>query len=124
MIAQRSSQPIAITGATLIDGLGGPPLADATIVVEDGRFSRVGPSAATPVPEGAEVVDAHGKFVIPGLVDMHVHAEALRTASICGGILNGDTVRPDSYSSRSGEYLLFSRNSVVNRGSVPANPLF
>ena len=74
MIAQRSSQPIAITGATLIDGLGGPPLTDATVVVEDGRFSRVGPATSTPVPESVEVVDAHGKFVIPGLVDMHVHA--------------------------------------------------
>lgn len=65
---------VAITGATLIDGMGGPPLPDATVVVEGDRFSRVGPSAATPVPEGAAVIDGRGKFVIPGLVDMHVHA--------------------------------------------------
>ena len=65
--------PIAITGATLIDGTGRPPLGDATIVIEDGRISRVGPTAEGPPPEGAQVIDARGRFVIPGLADMHVH---------------------------------------------------
>ncbi len=68
-----TDRPSAITGATLIDGLGGPPLADAVIVMEGGRFTRVGPRAATPVPEGAAVVAADGAYAIPGLVDMHVH---------------------------------------------------
>jgi imidazolonepropionase-like amidohydrolase len=65
---------LAITGVTLIDGDGVPPLPDATVVIEEGRFSRVGPGAATPVPEGAERSDGRGRFAIPGLVDMHVHA--------------------------------------------------
>ena len=73
MTAAPGSRPLAITGATLIDGTGAPPLPDATVVIEDGRFSRVGPAAATPLPDGAEVLDARGKFLIPGLVDMHVH---------------------------------------------------
>ncbi|PYM14758.1 MAG: amidohydrolase, partial [Candidatus Rokuibacteriota bacterium] len=64
---------IAIVGATLIDGTGAPPVTGATIVIENGRFTAVGPTASTPSPPGAEVVDARGKFVIPGLVDMHVH---------------------------------------------------
>ena len=76
MTSPENHRFIAITGATLIDDLGGPPLADATIVVEDDRFSHVGPSAATLVPEGAEVIDGRAKFVIPGLMDMHVHAGA------------------------------------------------
>src|SRR5205085_326855 len=37
------------------------------------RFSRVGPGTETPPPEGAHVVDARGRFLIPGLTDMHVH---------------------------------------------------
>lgn len=68
------SGPLAITGATLIDGSGVAPLTNATVVVEDGRVSRVGPAAATPLPDGAAVIDGRGRFVVPGLVDMHVHA--------------------------------------------------
>jgi len=74
MTAVEAGGRVAITGATLIDGGGGPPLVDATVVIEDGRFSRVGPRAATPIPEAIETIDGHGRFLIPGLVDMHIHA--------------------------------------------------
>lgn len=74
MAASTRIPPIAVTGATLIDGSGSPPLAGATIVIEDGRFSRVGPSAATPLPDGVQAIDGRGRFVMPGLADMHVHA--------------------------------------------------
>ncbi len=73
MTAAPAARPLAITGATLIDGTGAPPLPEATVVIEQGRFSRVGPAAATPIPDGADVIEAHGRFLIPGLVDMHVH---------------------------------------------------
>ncbi len=73
MTTAPGSRPLAVTGATLIDGTGAPPLPEATVVIEGGRFSRVGPAATTPLPEGAAVLDARGKFLIPGLVDMHVH---------------------------------------------------
>jgi imidazolonepropionase-like amidohydrolase len=63
----------AITGATVIDGTGGPPLADAVVLVEDGRVGWVRPRAEAIVPERAEVLDATGRFVIPGLMDANVH---------------------------------------------------
>ncbi len=75
----RAVPPLAITGATLIDGSGEPPLPDATVVVEDGRFTRVGPGTTTPPPAGVEVIDARGKFMIPGLCDMHVHVGTAET---------------------------------------------
>ncbi|MGH2587116.1 MAG: amidohydrolase family protein [Dehalococcoidia bacterium] len=62
---------LTIRGATLIDGQGGPPLADAAVRVEDGRIVAVGPSAT--LPPSSEEIDATGRFLIPGLVDMHVH---------------------------------------------------
>ncbi|HEY7296243.1 MAG TPA: amidohydrolase family protein [Dehalococcoidia bacterium] len=75
-MAERSAlQPLAITGATLIDGLGGAPMPDAAVVIEEGRFSRAGPAATTPIPDGAETIDGRGRFLIPGLVDMHVHTQ-------------------------------------------------
>ena len=64
---------LAIVGAQLIDGTGGAPVADSVIVVRDGRIHAAGPRATTEVPLGAEVVDAAGKTVIPGLVDLHRH---------------------------------------------------
>jgi imidazolonepropionase-like amidohydrolase len=65
--------PIAITGATLIDGTGRRPLANATIVINGDRIARAGPAHDTPAPDGAEIIDGRGRFVIPGLTDMHVH---------------------------------------------------
>ncbi|HZI41443.1 MAG TPA: amidohydrolase family protein [Gemmatimonadaceae bacterium] len=64
---------VAIVGATVIDGNGGAPLADATIVVRGKRITAVGPRASTPVPKGARVVDANGKFATPGFIDTNVH---------------------------------------------------
>lgn len=64
---------LAIVGATVIDGNGGAPLADAVVLVADGRISAVGSRASTRVPAGAQTIDGAGKFVMPGLVDTNVH---------------------------------------------------
>jgi imidazolonepropionase-like amidohydrolase len=74
-IAGVAAQPstLAIVGATLVDGTGGPPLADAVIVASGSRITAVGPRARVSVPAGAQVVDAKGKFVVPGFIDTNVH---------------------------------------------------
>src|SRR6478672_11845930 len=64
---------IAIVGATVIDGNGGAPLADATIVVRGKRIAALGPRGSVQVPKGARIVDAAGKFVTPGFIDTNVH---------------------------------------------------
>ena len=63
----------AITGATLIDGTGGPPIEKATVVVDEDRISAVGSAGAVTVPDGAEVIDASGMHLLPGLIDCHDH---------------------------------------------------
>lgn len=63
----------AIVGGTLIDGTGAPARPDQTIIVTGNRITRIGPSATTPAPAGARVIDAAGKYVIPGLFESHVH---------------------------------------------------
>ena len=65
----------AITGATLIDGTARAPIEDAVVIIEGGRIRAAGPRASTTVPAGATVIDARGKFVIPGLADMHNHLQ-------------------------------------------------
>lgn len=60
----------AITGATLIDGRGGAPVPNATIVVRDGKIECAGKCE---VPVGVDVIDARGLWITPGLIDAHVH---------------------------------------------------
>ncbi len=70
---QASQDTTAIVGATVIDGNGGPPLVDATIVVEGTRIAAIGPRAEVQVAPGTQVIDGAGKYVTPGFVDTNVH---------------------------------------------------
>jgi imidazolonepropionase-like amidohydrolase len=72
----RQQQPArAFTGASVIDGSGGPPIPNATIVVRDGRIESIGATAA---PAGAERVDVRGRWIVPGLVNAHGHVGETR----------------------------------------------
>ncbi len=72
--AAAQPQPaIAIVGATIIDGNGGPPLTDGTLVTQGDRIAAVGPRASVEVPVGATVIDGAGRYVTPGFIDTNVH---------------------------------------------------
>ena len=64
---------VVIQGATVITATGRPSIRNAAIVVEGGRIRDVGPRNEVRVPNNAQVIDARGKWVIPGLIDAHVH---------------------------------------------------
>ena len=70
---ESPQQATALTHATLIDGRGGPPMKDITIIIRDGRITAVGPSHETSVPAGTTVLELRGRFVTPGFIDMHYH---------------------------------------------------
>jgi imidazolonepropionase-like amidohydrolase len=65
--------PVALVGATLVNGAGGPPVPDAVVVVRNGRIACAGPRASCAPPAGVDTMDLRGRWVIPGLVDAHVH---------------------------------------------------
>ncbi len=67
------TRPIVILGGTLIDGTGRAPVTDAAIVMQGGRFQQVGKRGQVPIPQGAEVIEAGGKTILPGLIDGHCH---------------------------------------------------
>lgn len=70
---------IAFRGATVIDGTGAPPKADMLVVVSDGRITQVSPvtkESVARLPAGAVVINAEGQWILPGLIDAHVHAES------------------------------------------------
>ncbi|MGD9675631.1 MAG: amidohydrolase family protein [Candidatus Bipolaricaulia bacterium] len=66
---------VAVVGATLIDGTGRSPVTDAVVVVEGDRITEAGPRRLTPIPPAAlaEQVDAKGRYLLPGMIDAHVH---------------------------------------------------
>jgi imidazolonepropionase-like amidohydrolase len=74
-------QPIAASTLAIVGGTVVHPQRDgaravtpnSVIVVTDGRISAVGPADSVPIPAGATVVDARGKWIVPGLIDAHVH---------------------------------------------------
>lgn len=87
---QAQDRPLAITGATLIDLEGGPPIENAVVVMRDGRFVAAGPASSTPVPDGAEVIDGTGLWLTPGLMNMHVHL-GLKLPGTAGAALANET---------------------------------
>jgi len=70
---------IAFRGATLIDGTGVPAVRDSLLVISDGRIVSVGqatPEALRALPPGTKVEAVSGKWIVPGFVDAHVHADS------------------------------------------------
>jgi len=66
---------VAIVGATLIDGNGGTPLGDSAVVIRGEKIIAVGKRGAINIPAGAEMIDAKGLTLLPGLIDSHFHID-------------------------------------------------
>jgi imidazolonepropionase-like amidohydrolase len=78
LFAQSSPPPpLALTHVTVIDSTGAPPGLDQTVVVAEGRIAALGRTGAVPIPAAARIVNAKGKFLIPGLWEMHAHATGI-----------------------------------------------
>ena len=69
----KGSKILVVKGGTLIDGTGNPPLEESVIFIINGKISAVYDKGSARVPLFARTIDAEGKYLIPGLVDMHVH---------------------------------------------------
>ena len=72
-LARRPPGPLVFRHADLFDAVTGRIRARTTVVVTGNRITNVGPDSRVAIPSGAEVVDATGKTLLPGLWDMHVH---------------------------------------------------
>src|SRR6185437_7373962 len=83
-----------LRGFTLIDGTGAAAVPNSAMIVDGGRISWVGSASGLKVPAGAEVVDLAGRFVMPGMIDLHGHI----------GITSGMTLDTKSYSRQTVEH--------------------
>ena len=110
---------IAFERVNLVDGRGGPVQPEMTVIVQDGRFAVVRPAALVTAADlaGVRRIDGRGRYLMPGLVDMHVHLE--------GGV----TVTPNGLREASNDrgrgaaalasYLYSGVTSIYDAGNVP-----
>ncbi len=75
-LSSTSSSIVLIEGGTLIDGTAVAPTAGVAILIEDGRIRQIGKQGELNAPAGARVIQADDKYIIPGLIDPHVHYNA------------------------------------------------
>ena len=71
--ASAAEPTLAFKDVKVIDATGSPLRADMTVVIEGQRIAEIGKVQTVKIPKGATVIDGRGKFLIPGLWDMHVH---------------------------------------------------
>ncbi len=106
----------AIVGATLIDGTGADPVRNATILTEGDRITAAG--AGIDPPRDADVIDAEGRTVIPGMIDSHVHL-FMQPASMQENLLTPPTLRAFYGARNAKETLDAGFTTVRDAGGAP-----
>ena len=99
----------AIVGGRLIDGTGRPAVENSVVVLREGKIVAAGPASSTPIPDGAQVVDARGKSVLPGLWEMHAHFEQVEWGPIY--LATGVTTARDVGNER--EFIIAARDAIA-----------
>ncbi len=113
--ASAGAEVVVFRGFTLIDGRGGAPLPSAGMVVDDGRIRQIGRAADLQVPGGAEIVDLAGRFVMPGIVNLHGHLGNVR------GLTQDSTFfTREHVESQLATYAAYGVTSVVTMGTEQA----
>jgi imidazolonepropionase-like amidohydrolase len=69
----QSPALVALVGATVIDGTGATPLADAVVLVEGEKIKAIGRRRDVTIPPGTQLIDVTGKWVLPGFIELHTH---------------------------------------------------
>ncbi|MBM3822353.1 MAG: amidohydrolase family protein [Verrucomicrobia bacterium] len=80
-----------ISHVTVIDGSGALAQSGMTVVIEGNRIQALGKDGSVAVPRNAKVIDASGKYLIPGLWDMHIHMFSTRASALPALVANGVT---------------------------------
>ena len=72
------AESTVLRNVTVIDGTGAAPAPNSAIVMTDGKIAYVGPMSGLKAPAGAKTVNLSGKFVMPGIIDSHVHVGMMK----------------------------------------------
>ena len=124
----RPTGQIALVGGTAITMDGAEVIPDATILVDRNRITAIGPSSQVPVPAGARRVDISGKYVMPGIIDVHAHigtgSAGITPRSHWGFLANlafGVTTMHDPSNDTE---MVFSASELLKQGEVLGPRLF
>ncbi|MEK7335080.1 MAG: amidohydrolase family protein [Candidatus Binatota bacterium] len=109
--------PIVVRGGRLIDGNGGKPVDNVTVVIEGNRITRVD-SGQVDVPKEARIIDARGKTMLPGLIDNHVHYRVF-----CGELFLAHGVTSVRDLGNPLDWIMAQRDAVA-LGKVPGPRIF
>ena len=72
---KRTETPVAIVGATLIDGSGGPPFNNSVVIIQGDSIVKVGNQTSVKIPRDARTIDGRGLVIAPGFIDTHNHSD-------------------------------------------------
>jgi imidazolonepropionase-like amidohydrolase len=115
---QGAPDGVALLGATLIDGTGGPALTDAALVIRRGKVESIGPRAGFQLPRQTREVDVSGRWIIPGLIDAHVHVAQAATWAPARYLAWGVTTVRDVHGALDA-VLAFRRRANGGSGDTP-----
>ncbi len=104
-----SSSSLVIQNGTLIDGTGTTPVANTTIVICNGKIAQVATGPTVSPPTGAQIINADGKFIIPGLWDTHIHI-----GGSAGGFASQEEFSPKQFELNWRAYLYNGVTSVLD----------
>lgn len=110
---------VAVVGGRIVDGSGREPIEGGVVLIEGERISKVGPASAVTLPKDATVLDAAGRWVLPGIVDSHVHT-TYRARDMRQHLLNTPTYNVLRSTSILEETLACGVTSVRDMGGADA----
>ena len=110
--AALSAETKLLENFTLIDGEGGPAVPNAALLVVDGRITYAGPKSGVKAPAGAERTDLTGKFVMPGIINLHGHL-----GNTTGLVQDPKNFTLDNLNKQLATYARFGVTTVVTMGS-------
>ncbi|MBE0460740.1 MAG: amidohydrolase family protein [Candidatus Aminicenantes bacterium] len=115
----KGKKILVLTGGTLIDGTGKSPLTNSVIVIEKNKIKAISEEGKYRPPMFAKTIDIRGKFIIPGLIDMHVHYtdEAFSDLFLLNGVTSVRDMGNDP------EFILSLRDKI-NAGIVQGPTIF
>ena len=109
---------VVIAGGTLIDGNGGAPIEDALIIIRENRIETVAREGEISLPSSATILNAEGKYILPGLMDAHVHYAAWMPELFLN---HGVT---SAFSIGSGGHWALAHRRAINEGKIPGPRTF
>ncbi len=112
LAASASSETIVLRNFTLIDGNGGAPLAGAGMVVKDGRIAWVGKAGEMKAPAGTQDIDLGGKFVMPGIINLHGHL-----GNVVGLVQDPKNFTPQNVQKQLDTYARYGVTAMLSMGS-------